>query len=178
MKFQCVLSQTRSGSWGSRKVHWGHNFWGRLFCHRDTKQSSFILFEIRKNKDRPTESTLVRGLMGRAMGIWYLLPLYTFRSLQHTLLIFCFLMFGTEVYQSPVSNRMLNFRKWGVEWANKAPKQSSPFRPSVKQMVTPVAIHFLPFPSCHCCIKSSWGNFTSGLVVCPELQQSYANVIC
>lgn len=56
-------------------------------------------------------------------------------------------MLGTEVYQSPVNNRMLNFRKRGVEQANKAPKQSSPLRPSVEQMVTPVAIHFLSFPS-------------------------------
>lgn len=145
MRFQCVLLQTRSDSLGSRKVHRGHNFWGSLFYHRDTKQSSFILLEIRKNKGRPTASSLVRAPMGRTMGIWYLLPLYSFRSLQHTLLIFCFLMFGTEVYQSPVNNRMLNFRNWGVEWANKAPKQSFPFRPSVEQMVTPGAIHCLRF---------------------------------
>lgn len=174
MRFQCVLPQTRSDSLSSRKVHWGHSFWGRLFCHRDTKQSSFILFEIRKNKGRPTASSLVRVPMGRAMGICYFLPLYTFRSLQHTLLICSCLALKFIKAQWITECWISESEEWNglIKLQNKVSLSDHQWSRWWHLWL------YIAFPSCHCYIKSSWGNFTSGLVVCPELQQSYTNVIC
>jgi len=111
---------------------------------------------------------------GQSDGVWCLPPLYAFRSLpQHILLICLFFISGTEVNQSPAKNRMLNFRKQGVEWTNKTPKQSSPFRPWSRWWHLWQHICFPPL-LCQELVR----NFASGLVVCQELHQNYDKVIC